>query len=404
MKRAIQISSFVLGLLILAAPATNMIAPWLVERPLAGAVAPVKRPVPGITAVRAETFQRGFTAWFEQGYGLRATATRLDNSVGFYVFQETRPEKPVKVGRHNVLFLDEQVASWNTRADERAGSEAFARLAKIAQDGLAARGKAMVVMALPAKPPFYPGSFPESYSLPLGAQRPSEVLGYSPYIEALRRHGVDVVDGRALAERFRATPELVYSPQGRHINKPFVCIVLDEAFALARARLPGVSIPVLDCRFREYMPGNIDPEEFDLLRVMNVWGTKAYVQVTEMVTVEETVPLAQRPPTLLVGSSFSWGMMTEAERNHALGRMHLFYYNTTVVDPGDETQAATMYPVPRAGTEAWQRLVMEKTLFLFPVPPEYIPVHNSDFLMQLVDALGLDPGELRAIFAPWAPK
>ena len=64
--------------------------------------------------------------------------------------------------------------------------------------------------------------------------------------------------------------------------------------------------------------------------------------------------------------------------------------------------AGAQYAVPPFGSEGWRRLVLEKSLFLFPVPPEYMPVHDSDFLMQLIDALGLDPGELREIFKPWA--
>lgn len=395
MPRPLQIAVLALGLALLVLPTTAMVVPWATERPLQGAIVPAERPPLRLEGLWSEKYQKGLTAWFEQRYGLRATATRFDNSLSYYVLGETRPEKPVKVGRERVLFLDEHVFFHNRRDTPHAQSAKMARLARMAQAALAARGKAMVFVVLPAKPTYYPDAFPRGWSLPLGRERPCDAAVVRPFIEAFEREGVIFVDGRAVIAAEGLERELVYPRTGRHLAAPAVCPILERALSRAREILVDAELPPLDCRYARAVPASLWDEEFDLLRLLNVWGAKPEA-VAQMVKVEERLPRERRVDTLVVGSSFSWRIIYEAQRNHALGDITLLYYNRSVAAHGDSEPSD---PVPRPGSEAWRRLVLDKKLFLLPLPEEYLPLHNADFLLQVVDALGLDPGDLRELAA-----
>lgn len=391
MSRSLQIILLAIGVGLFVLPTTEMIVPWADERPLQGAVASVSRPPLRFEGLWSETWQRGVTAWFEQRYGLRPTATRFDNSLSYYVLGETRPDKPVKVGRGRVLFLNEHVWFFNRRDAPQAQLTKLARLARMAQTALAARGKAMIFLVLPAKTTYYPDAFPEAWSLPFAGERPCDASVVRPFIEAFTQAGVVFVDGRAVIADKGLERDLVYPRTGRHMAAPAVCPILDRALALAREALVDAEIPPLDCRHTRGVP-ELLVEELDLLRLLNVWGAKPE-PIAQMVAVEERVPRERRVDTVVVGSSFSWRIIYEAQRNHALGDLTLLYYNQSVVS----SDSAPSVPIPAPGSDAWRRLVLDKKLFLLPLPEEYLPLHNADFLLQVVEALGLDPGDLREL-------
>lgn len=398
MSRLLKILVVVSSLLILVVPTLNMVHPFLPpDVPIEGAVAETQRPAVSLSGLMQEDFQRGFTAWYEQHYSLRASATRLDNSIGYYVLHETRPDKHVKVGRDDVLFLDEQIWFNNRRETSQPAIDAFAQAARMAQDGLAARDIAFVVTLLPSKPTFYRDKIPDSWALPLGDNRPCDVTNYRPFVAAMRAHGVHFVDGRQLvSERLGGERDLIYSPTGRHLNAPAACIILEEAFNLVRAEVRG-TIPHLDCRYERVLPPTPAEEEYDLLRLLNVFDAKPRTTAPQMVPVPE--PVGSTPPNaLFVGSSFGWKLIKEAERNHALGHTHFFYYNRSVVDRDNLT--APLYPVPPATSAEWAALALTKSIVILPLPEEYLPFHNGDFLLDTLRALGIDTRGLEGALKP----
>jgi hypothetical protein len=384
-KRALSL--FVLGacFAIAVAPILQMVLPIVREPPLAGVLTEAVRPAIGLGAIGNEKFQKDFVKWFDQHYGFRPTATRVDNSINFHVFQETRPEQAVKVGREGALFLNEQIWFHNRTDDPSVGIEKFSRNLKAVQELLAARGKYLVVMILPSKSSVYPERVPRGWSLPLPAPRPADERVYRAFVRSLDRAGATYIDGRALAEQEFPGPlrDRVYSATGRHLNAPASCRILDEAIKLARPHLPDVTIPPLDCTSWMAPADSVEGEEFDLFRLANVWASPPTMDVPRMKLVDEIAPFDRRPGLMVVGSSFAWRPVFEAERTKTFGRIHLFYYNKTVVD----RDGRPFYPVPPPHSEAWRALVDPKILYLLPCPEEFLPDHNGDFLAELLEEL-----------------
>jgi hypothetical protein len=404
LSRALRIFVLVVGLLLLTFPVINMIRPLYVERPIEGALVEARRPDIDPKAISNEDFQRQFTKWFEQQWGLRATMARLDNSFNYYALHEARPDKHVQVGKDDTLFLDEQIWFYNRNDDAREASKAFAKLARLVQDALAERGKEILFLLLPAKPTLFPDAFPSRWRLDLNngeRKRPCDGLVYEPWVEAMTRESVHFVDGRQLvASELADKRDLAYVKTGRHLNGPAACLVLDKGLAL----LPKYSIPPLDCRYTRVLPETSADEEADLLRLLNIWNDKPRESMARTMPIEDPDPdrEAERPRTLVVGSSFSWTLVKEANRNHALGRIIVLYYNKTVcVRDEGMVDYLRQYEKPPVQSEEWRQLVLEDNdLFLLPLPEEYLALHNADFLMELAEALAIDISPFKKALTP----
>ena len=68
-----------------------------------------------------------------------------------------------------------------------------------------------------------------------------------------------------------------------------------------------------------------------------------------------------------------------AERNHALGRLRFHYYGKLLV----EKLSGPHKPV-ELGTPDWRDLMESHSLFLMPVPEEYLDVDGAEFLARVI--------------------
>ena len=381
MKRLAKLAMLGSCLLVLIAPVITMVHPFVHEEPLGGVVPPEQREPLSLHGVWTEHWQAKLRGWFEQSYGFKPSLVRLDNSIGYYALHETRPDKTVRIGEGDWLFLAGQVDFDNQTTDARESVIVHARKIRAAQDALAARGKVLVFMILPSKTSLFPEKMPTRWVAPLGSPRPWQTMSYEPFVAELERTGALFVDGpRLLAPLLHDKPDVLYSQWGRHLNPPASCLVLEAALALARPRLPDKTIPPLDCSY-DMKPVRPWSEELDLFRLLNVWAPTPAVDIPTMRAVPDTVPLASRADVLVVGSSFGGRTIREIDRNHTFGTTHFFYYNASV-----EVLGQPLYPLPKPGSAEWRALALSKDLILLPVPQEFIPSDGA-FLDSVIEAL-----------------
>jgi hypothetical protein len=363
---------------ILTAPLLNMIYPFIIETPLTGVVAAAPRPALELSAVGSEAFQASFTKYFEQRYGFRALATRIDNSLSYWVFGEAPPDKMVRVGTNGVLYLDGQINYYNHREEPDAAP--VAAKFKRAQDLLRARGKVLVVMLLPTKTNVWPEDIPAAWrggGPELDAQKKRVSDGY---IDALAKAGALFVDGRKSVASLPR--EAVYAKTGRHLCAPASCLILSDALDLARPLLEA-TVPRIDCSYSMDSDLSLDAEEFDLFKLLNVWTARPTDPVPVMRQATELVPRDRRPRAMVLGSSFGWKFVSEAERTHVVGHLYLHYYLSTLVDLDGGP-----HRVVALRSKEWQDLVSSTALFLAPVPEEYLVHDGEAFLDAIIDLLG----------------
>jgi hypothetical protein len=367
---------------ILVAPAITMVRPFFEEPVLAGWVPPLKRPEPTLVSVGDESFQRGFVAWFEQQYGLRPTATRIDESIAYWGFGEVPPDKRVIIGTRDVLFLDDHLLLYNS-AGGGPDVDVFARALVSAQAVMLARGQVLLYIVVPGKLTVWPDDMPKRWSLPQPEPRPYLSVT-PPLVDALKRAGARFVDGRrTLAELSRSQPEAVYAKTARHVSSPAMCMLLEEAFSLARPLLPMWKIPALDCSFTMRTDAPLESNDYDLYRLLNIWPARPRTPIAVVEQVAVRVPAAERPNMLVVGSSFGWPLVYEAERNHAVGEISFHYYMDTLYER--RTGATDRV---KMGSQRWLDTVSSSPLIVMPVPEEFLSRNIEELIGPLLRAFG----------------
>lgn len=383
MKNALRLLLVATFVAVCLVPTVHMAWPLLEEKALEGVMEEKKRPELALSGLFSEAFQRGFTSWYEQHYGLRPSLTRLDNSIFYYGFHEARPEKLIRIGRGDILYISDHVNFWNDRSEHDLGK--LARRIKAAQEALHRHGIELVFMTNPTKAVVWPEALPPAWLDPtLPSPRPSEVRRTQFPIE-LARAGVTFVDGwklvEGLAQRER---EAVYTRTGRHLSSPAGCMITEEALRLARPSLAGVKLPVLDCSYVMSGDMSIVEEEYDLWRLLNIIAPRTPAKMPAMrFDLPKVEPVSELPATLVVGSSFGWKVTKELERNHAVRDLQLYYYNRRVVAWPSMVDS----PLP-VGSPEWKELMLKKQLVLYVVPEEYLADDEAEFFVASIKTFG----------------
>jgi hypothetical protein len=334
---------------------------WLVSgarRQRVGGTLPLaKLPAPTLASIADERFQHGVTRWFENHRTLFGYAVHLDNTVLYRVFGETRAGARIVLGRdRRILFIDEDIGHLNLREFNIPTPEAVADLAgriARAQRAMQARGQALVPLIVPAKTSVYRDQVDPRWRR-FDGPTPSDVRVYEQMVAELDRAGVLYVDMRAELTSGRHERAAVWGPEARHWSDYGACLALQQV-AQRAAGLRGAPPVPYDCRLAR-VPADWRNADFDLWRLLNVWGVPR----------SRRVPIAEHAPppagirplrTLLVGTSFNWNLLFDAERSGVLRPLRLLYYDSRLIDwPG-------LAGIPMsAGAPGWDAVLAEQDL------------------------------------------
>ena len=387
MRRAGNIALIAVYLALITAPTLNMIVRIIPDAHLEGVTPPVEMPVLQWLAFRHERFQKDFVAWFEARYGMRGIAVKLDNTLNFHLFGELPPESAVRVGRGGMLYINEDV--WFlTKAGANlppAGSVLeHARRVHALQQRLLARGQVLLPIVVPSKTSVFPDEVPLAWRRDTLVPHPSDERIYGLYVNEFRRLGTEFVDAREMSERLKHDGVETFELGGRHWTGRMSCLVLEEAYRIARSHLVSAQIGPTDCdAFQRIATPSGNQVDTDLMRLANVWGMGRYpYRATEMRPVAPQVPTNKRPTGLFVGTSFSWELVHEAERNHSFRRIDFYCYDKTVY----ERESGRSYPV-KPQTPGWRALTLSRDVYVLELLETYLPEAGKEFLGEMEEAL-----------------
>jgi hypothetical protein len=376
---ALRLALMAVCLGMLALPAVNMVTPIFEQRPLFGVLEDSPCPKPSLSSLADEKLQSGFTKCFEQRYGARPWMTRLDNSLAFYLFGEVPPDKLVRVGKNDVLYMHDHVNFYN-RNDKPDGA-AMAAKVKRAQELLLAQGKVFVLMIMPTKMVLWPEAIPDEWKRPNAAPEVPESGITEPYIAGLQASGAFFVDGRKTVAKLPR--EAVYAKTGRHLAGPAACLIYAEALAIARPLVHDAVVPEIECNYHMAKDVSVEEEDFDLFRLLNIWTPAPTNAVPVMEPMTERVPRERRADAVVVGTSFGWKIVHEGERTHSLRHIYYYYYDSSLIDRDANTDKKVK---PRS--KEWQDLIASSTLFFYPAPEEYLLGDGESFFDAVIAVYG----------------
>jgi hypothetical protein len=177
-------------------------------------------PFPSLTLKRwlDGTFQGESQRWFDDNYAARNFFVRIANQINFSLFQEIsfRDRTGLVLGKNNSLFLSMYIEGYYGRIAQPADAlDRFAAELRIVQDRLKSRGVTFLFLITPSKASINVEEIPD-YLVPSGPPVPSN---YEMLVPLLAKHGVETLDGRALALELKKKGEFPLFPKsGFHWN------------------------------------------------------------------------------------------------------------------------------------------------------------------------------------------
>jgi hypothetical protein len=346
-----------------------------------GALEPTPRPDLTLDAVRTESFQGPFAAWFESHLGLRGYSIFVDNTILFHALRDTKPYSYVKLGLHNVLFLYEDLSYYNLYNNFYDPQHLAAYADKIAalQHEMSKQGRAFVPVIIPSKTTVYRDEIPAKWARDLGKPRPSDVELYGAMKHALEERHIAFVDARALLTTSTEPRDVLWAPTARHWSDYSGCLAMQQV-AIRYRELTGKPLDY-DCELvrARGRPGDSD---YDLMRLANTW----YVPHEHWVAKAHHTPPppGDRPSLICIGTSFCWGLVLDAADSNRFSAVRIDYYNRTLTSmPGFES--SDVHP----HSEQWRAVFLTQDVYVFDLLETYLTNGNT-FLEDAVDELSAE--------------
>ena len=356
--------------------------------------------MPGVTwpelswrNVASEHYAHTATDVFEQHMGLRGVYTHLGNSVRYHAFGETRPSYGPQVGQGGVLFHSEDLIFYSQKKallpSTNELNENVKTLAKLQRD-LAQRGQALVPVLTPGKAALYPSQMKPSQRLDSARAdgRPeSDVWVYDALTSALEAAGVRYVDARALLTRGPYPVERVWGREGRHWTHFGACIVVRDV----RVKYTEVTQkPLADypCVLDASSSQDMLHSDYDLLRLMNVWGVPPH-SASEPNVVHPGIGAGATGPSLFtIGTSFFETLAWDAAYSQSFRSVQMNYYNRRIFHVFPEGEALVALP----HSEAWRAATHGKDLYVLDMFEVYFPgAYMKEFLTEFGADMGPPP-------------
>lgn len=336
-----------------------------------------------LAAFTSEELQKTFTAWFESKLGFKGYSIAIDNTLLYHVFHDTKPGSYVMLGDGGVLFKDEDIQYYNKSGaalPAQAHVDVIADRIADLQQRMRARRRAFVPLIIPSKTTLYRAEIPAFWTRDLGQPRPSDERVYAAFTRALDARKVVYVDARAMFMSGSERRELVWGVDGRHWTEYGACLAMRGAVH-AYNELTGNPPLGLECVERS-KPGPAAHEDYDLYRLLNVWGLAR--QPDHIPDVEHRVPpptTARKPGFVIAGTSFCWGPLYQAEKSGLFGAMHMNYYNKLIVE-WPKNVHTTLVP----NTKEWRDAFADKDLYVLDLFEPFLLAPNTyvdEFLEEM---------------------
>ena len=314
------------ALVLLGWPAVQAWLPLVELAPLGGYAPPTAWPTFSWSAVRDNSYQPALESYAEGTVGFRSFFIRLRNQLAYSVFNVCKANK-VLVGRRGVL-LDE-VAIRAYLGQDFVGEKQVrlnVRRLKTLQDTLARHGVLLVFAIAPDKACFYPEYHPAAFQ-----NQPRSTSNYVAYARQMRQRGVNLLDFGAAFQRWKDTASYPLFPRGGIHWSGYGITLAGDSLARYLAQKGHLTLPSF--RRTGYVV-TTEPRDTDndIARTLNLLHEPAAFPMSYPTIAFQSAADAQKPRLLLVGDSFSWGLIGFYPYVPALfnSKSELWYYNEEV--------------------------------------------------------------------------
>lgn len=292
---------------------------------------------------------------YRQRFSLRGHMVKTWNQLHYALFGRP-PRRPagteIVIGVDNYLFEESYIQTYNRPGRVRdATLREVSHRVRAAQDLLAARGIACLVVISPSKVEILPELVPPGWLQPGRAERKTV---YDRMMPLLREAGVRHLDFHALFQEWkRESDQPLFPKAGTHWNYHAAAraagLILDTLETQSGRPFPGLAITGVTTNDQ---PAGTDR---DLLDTLNLWGDfslrrSASFRGRELHPHLELVrgPDERRPNLLFVGDSFALTLTEVLDRVGLCGQRDTLYYFKRILRYRHPDAAPPAGPVPPA--------------------------------------------------------
>jgi hypothetical protein len=277
-------------------------------------------------SIKSRSYQRALESSVESEIGFKGLFIRTWNQINFKLFKifTTQTYHPLLLGSNGMIF-EKNYADSLRNSTRYPLSSTFLDSLKQLQDKLDSLNINFLVLISPSKAAFFPEYLPKAYThdLALDPRYKSRKIDH-----AFHSHGIRYFNSGDYLREFKTNPQFVVFPKGgTHWSYQAAGQVLRHLSKTEQTQ--GRKFFEFEPIFKTIQKDPVDTDN-DLARLSNL----GYAPTDEALFyyMSDTLLQAKSEKTnaLIIGSSFSWTLVTEILNNRSHQQLDFLYYNKTL--------------------------------------------------------------------------
>jgi len=269
--------------------------------------------------------------YFNENFGFRNTAVRLDNQIAYWLFDDARA-KGVIVGKDNYLYEEKYINSYINKQsqDKKYISNKTKKIKKI-QDTLAALDIDLLMVIAPGKGMYYPEHIPDRYY-----ENELTTNNYIYYVEEFQREKLNLIDANAWFLKIKEEAKYPLIPKlGIHWSHYGGLIAADSIISYIEdkrdVKLPRFVWDEVELSKDSKFTDN------DLEKAMNLLFKIPNIEMAYPKVSIDSTDSTTNIKFLTVGDSFFWGIYHVGLPEHIFKNGDFWYYNKKIYSKNQST-------------------------------------------------------------------
>ncbi len=371
-----------LFLIILFLPATQGVFHFLPEEDLVGMTEKIKRPTFSFSGWIDKTFQKDFETWIDGKLGLRGFFVKTDNEINYLLFKEIHQKTGTKliVGENNYLFEYNYIETYLGK-DYKNTSLLRKRVQELKQlqDILKEKGIALIFLMSPSKASFYSEHIPREFIFDTAKDDPE--TNYKRILPLLEENKINYFDSLDFfLGKKENTDYPLFSKSGTHWTRYGSCLVLEKLIEETSNQLNSDFL-IPNCSNVE-ISSIPKYEDGDLAELSNLWYKKMFFQDLAYPKFEYDPKNINDISLLMVGDSFSWGILANIRESRAMADYNFYYYFSS-----DYNSKNTIVTPVTDDKEVLKEIILSKNLIIIEATETALNNVGFGFIEAALDAL-----------------
>jgi len=358
-KKSIYYFTIIFFVVIIILPFAQYIFKFTPETELVGFTKEASFPSLSIKSWYNKSFQKELEDYFDQNLGFKSFLIKTDNQFNFLLFNEIHQKTNSKiiVGENNYLFENNYIKSYIGRdyRDTEILEDRIKSLAEL-QDELMQLGKTFVFLIAPSKASFYSEHIPEELIYKTADADP--LNNYKRILPLLNKYNINYIDGlEYLLDKKEKSQYPLFPKGGTHWTRYASCLVSNEVLS----ELDNIGYEPIDLLNCENVDIYHEPkdEDRDLIDLANLWSKKIFYEDLAYPKKSTSTESLNDINLLMIGDSFSWGIMHNLKNGKSLENYNLYYYFNS-----DYDMAGNMKPVSKDNTTLKEEILKQDLVII----------------------------------------